>query len=130
MGRTILVVEDFESIRKFVRSTLEQKGYQTFGAADGNEAYTILTERPDEVDLVLTDYHMPDGTGYDLLKKMKENTALHKVPVIFLTTEQNPQKIALAEEAGLFAWLKKPYRTEILFSKIESAFNSTEKHDN
>ncbi|HEX6223505.1 MAG TPA: response regulator [Chryseolinea sp.] len=121
MKRTILVVDDFTSIRDFVCETLQRKGYETLGAANGNEAYQVLTEKASVVNLVLTDYNMPDCTGFELLKKIKENPLVTKVPVIFLTTESNPEKMRSAKEAGLSAWIKKPYRSETFFAQIENA---------
>jgi two-component system, chemotaxis family, chemotaxis protein CheY len=123
MKHTILVVDDFASIRDFVCETLQRKGYQTLGAANGNEAYKVLTEQQD-VKLVLTDYNMPDCTGYELLKKIKDNPTVSNVPVIFLTTESNPDKMRSAKEAGLTAWIKKPYRSETFFAQIENALSN------
>lgn len=120
MRKKILVVDDFASIRDFVCETLQRKGYATIGASDGNEAYNILSNHPD-VNLVLTDYNMPDCTGFELLKKIKSSTATSKVPVVFLTTESNPDKMREAKEAGLAAWIKKPYRSENFFAQIENA---------
>ena len=71
MKKTILVVDDFTSIRQFVCETLERKGYTTLGATNGNEAFNVLTQNSGEVDLVLTDYNMPDCTGFELLKRIK-----------------------------------------------------------
>ncbi|HEY3405604.1 MAG TPA: response regulator [Ohtaekwangia sp.] len=124
MKKTILVVDDFASIRDFVCETLQRKGYETLGAANGNEAYKVLTEKADNVNLVLTDYNMPDCTGFELLKKIKENPTVAKVPVIFLTTESNPDKMRSAREAGLSAWIKKPYRSETFFAQIENAMSN------
>jgi two-component system, chemotaxis family, chemotaxis protein CheY len=123
MKHTILVVDDFASIRDFVCETLQRKGYQTLGAANGNEAYKVLTEQQD-VKLVLTDYNMPDCTGFELLKKIKDNPTVSSVPVIFLTTESNPDKMRSAKEAGLTAWIKKPYRSETFFAQIENALSN------
>jgi len=121
MQKTILVVDDFASIRNFVCSTLQRKGYSTLGASNGNEAYKILTEKSGDVNLVLTDYNMPDCTGYDLLKRIKDNPSTANIPVIFLTTELSYQKMEAAQKAGLFAWIKKPYRSEDFFEKIDKA---------
>ena len=121
MQKTILVVDDFASIRNFVCSTLQRKGYSTLGASNGNEALKILNERSGNVNLVLTDYNMPDCTGFDLLKKIKDNPATSNIPVIFLTTELSYQKMESAQKAGLFAWIKKPYRSEDFFEKIDRA---------
>jgi two-component system chemotaxis response regulator CheY len=127
MQKTILVVDDFASIRNFVCATLQRKGYSTLGASNGNEAYKILTDNADKVNVVLTDYNMPDLSGFDLLKKIKGNPAISDVPVIFLTTELSYDKMKNAKEAGLFAWIKKPYQLEEFFAQIEKAANATVK---
>lgn len=124
MKKTILVVDDFASIRQFVCETLERKGYSTLGATNGNEALTVLSENSNTVDLVLTDYNMPECTGFELLKKIKENPSVAKVPVIFLTTESSPEKMRSAKEAGLAAWIKKPYRAETFFAQIDNVINN------
>ena len=121
MKKTILVVDDFTSIRHFVCEMLERKGYRTLNAGSGNEAFKVLTENSTTVDLVLTDYNMPDCSGYDLLKKIKGNRDVAGVPVIFLTTELSAEKMKMAKDAGLAAWIKKPYRSETFFAEIESA---------
>jgi len=124
MKKTILVVDDFASIRDFVCQTLQRKGYETLSANNGNEAFQILSEQVDVIDLVLTDYNMPGCTGFELLKKIKEDPQVAKVPVIFLTTEGNIDKMRMAREAGLSAWIKKPYRSETFFAQIENAINN------
>jgi two-component system, chemotaxis family, chemotaxis protein CheY len=123
MKKKILVVEDFASIRTFVCETLNRKGYDTICVANSKEAMLILNEQSKEIDLVLTDYNMPDGTGYELLKKIKSNPATVKIPVIFLTTESSPDKMKLAKDGGLSAWVKKPYRAENFFEQIHRAVN-------
>lgn len=123
MKKRILVVEDFASIRTFVCETLNRKGYETVGASNSKEALTILSEKCEQINLVLTDYNMPDGTGYELLKNIKSNASTAKIPVIFLTTESSPEKMKLAKDAGLSAWVKKPYRAENFFDQIQRAMN-------
>jgi two-component system chemotaxis response regulator CheY len=125
MKKTILVVEDFASIRKFVCQSLERKGYNTIGASNGKEAFATLIENAGEVDLVLTDYNMPDGSGFDLLKKIKSNPKVADVPVIFLTAAMSFENMKAATEAGLTAWIGNPYRSEIFFAEIESALSKT-----
>ena len=120
MKKKILVVDDFASIRDFVCETLQRKGYETIGASNGNDAFNVLSNHPD-VNLVLTDYNMPDCTGFELLKKIKSTDAIKTVPVVFLTTESSPDKMRAAKEAGLSAWIKKPYRAETFFAQIENA---------
>lgn len=119
--KIILVVEDFASVREFVCETLQKKGYNTIGAANGNEAYSLIAGQDQAVNLVLADYYMPDCTGFELLKRIKANPETAGIPVIFLTTESSPEKIREAREAGLTAWIKKPYRAETFFAQIENA---------
>jgi len=127
MQKTILVVDDFTSIRNFVCATLQRKGYSTLGASNGTEAYKILTENADKVNVVLTDYNMPDVSGFDLLKMIKGNPAVAEIPVIFLTTDMSYDKMKNAKEAGLFAWIKKPYQLEEFFGQIEKASSAPVK---
>lgn len=121
--KTILVVEDFVAVQQFLRETLESKGYKTLGATNGNSAYEMLMRHAHQTNLVLTDYHMPDSTGFDLLKKMKENTELENIPVILLTAESDPGIIKEVEQAGIAAWIKKPYRADVLLGEIEKIMN-------
>jgi two-component system, chemotaxis family, chemotaxis protein CheY len=124
MKKTILVVDDYGSIRNFICEILEKKGYATMGAANGNQAYELLLEKPDTVNLVLTDYNMPECTGFELLQKIRTNPGVSAIPVVMLTTESNPDKMREAKEAGLNAWIRKPYRSETFFSQIENALLS------
>lgn len=125
MKTRILVVEDFGSIRKFVCESLNRKGYATVGAANMKEALSLLEFANQQIHLVLTDYNMPDGTGYDLLKRMKSNSTMKNIPVLILTSDTSPERMQLAMEAGLAAWVKKPYRGDTLFLEIESAIRGT-----
>jgi two-component system chemotaxis response regulator CheY len=121
MKKTILVVDDYVSIRSFICETLQRKGYNTLGAANGTQAYQMLLEKSNEINLVLSDYNMPECNGFELLKMIRENPSMAKMPVIFLTTETDSEKINDAKEAGLSAWIRKPYRSEKFFAQIEES---------
>lgn len=120
MKKTILVVEDIASIRQYVCLALTKKGYNTLKASSGNKAYTLLQDPDAAIDLVLTDYSMADGTGFELLERIKSNDQLSGIPVVFLTTESRPEIIKRAKEIGLAALIKKPYRAEQLFEQLEA----------
>jgi two-component system, chemotaxis family, chemotaxis protein CheY len=117
--KTILVIEDFLAVQQMLRETLESKGYKTLGAANGNKAYAILVNHINRISLVLTDYHMPDMTGLELIKRIRENPELENIPVIFLTEESGPERIKLTQSFGLNTFIKKPYRPELLLAEIE-----------
>jgi len=121
--KTILVVDDFASIRHFICEMLEREGYSTLGAANGTEAFQLLNQHAGNVDLVITDYNMPEGTGFELLKNIKSSPSVAHVPVIFLTTELSPEKMNSAKEAGLSTWIKKPYRADAFFAQVENTLH-------
>jgi CheY-like chemotaxis protein len=120
--KTILVVEDFVAAQHFLREMLESKGYHTRGANNGQRAIEVLANCPN-IDLVLTDYHMPVSNGYDLLLKIKSNPETSRIPVIFLTAESNPQAKESCKELGFTSWIKKPYRVETLLEEIEKSLH-------
>ncbi|HEY9008170.1 response regulator [Ohtaekwangia sp.] len=121
MKKTILVVEDFTSIRNFLCDTLERSGYTTLGMSNGKEAFQLLQSGTVAVDLVLSDYNMPECSGLELLRKIKAEPQLTSIPVIFLTTESDPEKMREAQRSGLAAWIKKPYRAETFFAQLSNA---------
>jgi len=125
MKKRILVVEDFGSIRKFICESLNRKGYSTVGAANMKEALSLLSLASEQIHLVITDYNMPDGTGYDLLKSIKESPDSKHIPVLILTSDTNAERMKLAKDAGLSGWIKKPYRAEALFQEIEIALSAS-----
>ncbi|HEY9046064.1 MAG TPA: response regulator [Ohtaekwangia sp.] len=121
MRKTILVVEDFASIRNFLCDTLERAGYKTLGLSNGREAFELLKSGEVIIDLVLSDYNMPECTGFDLLVQMKAEPSVADIPVVFLTTESDPEKMREAQKVGLAAWIKKPYRAETFFAQLSNA---------
>ena len=116
--KTILVADDFKSIRNFICDMLQKKGYQTIAASDGHEAFNLILQHAGNIDAVITDYNMPGCSGPDLLTLIKKHPLTKSVPVVFLTTENDPQKIKRAQELGVADWIKKPYKTEVFFSTL------------
>ncbi|MEM8967330.1 MAG: response regulator [Bacteroidota bacterium] len=124
MEKTILVVDDFGSIRNFLCSTLNKRGYNTLAAENGKEALEKLIENPSGINLVLSDFNMPKMDGMELLKNIKSHAELKDKPVIFLTTESDPKTMREAKELGLSAWVTKPYKLLSFLSQIEYALNN------
>lgn len=121
MSKTILVVDDFSSIRSFLCETLHKQGYQTLSAEHGKEALQILEKEHAQVDLVLSDFNMPEMDGMGLLKSIKTHQQFASKPVIFLTTESEPGKMREAKDLGLSAWITKPYKLPNFLAQIEYA---------
>jgi len=121
MRKRILVIDDFVNVRDLICEMLQNKGYDTLSASSAAEAYALLTLHAGTINLVLTDYTMADGSGHDLLIRIKANDSMAGVAVVFLTTEYNPDKIEAARVAGLAGWIRKPYKAENFFGQIENA---------
>ncbi|UII20822.1 response regulator [Fulvivirga ligni] len=124
---TILVVDDFASIRKVIADTLKKYGFETLEAGDGEEALEILRETHTKIDLVLTDYNMPYMDGFGLLKAIKGDENLQKYPVVLLTSEKANDKKLLAKEAGLNAWIEKPYKIDSFINIIKYTIEKNNK---
>jgi two-component system chemotaxis response regulator CheY len=107
MAKTILVVDDSESIREIVSFTLENEGYRVLIGKDGKDALKYLDEGP--IDLILTDLHMPEMNGIEFIKSVRGNAEYKTTPILFLTTESQTVKKMEAREAGATGWIIKPF---------------------
>jgi two-component system chemotaxis response regulator CheY len=113
MNNRIMIVDDSKAMRMIVRRTLKQAG---FGAYDVEEATNgsdaLVKIRADAPRLVLSDWNMPDMSGYELLTKLREEKI--KVPFAMITTEGTPEMRAKAAAAGALFLIQKPFTSEEL----------------
>jgi two-component system chemotaxis response regulator CheY len=107
MKKTILIVDDSESVREVVKFTLEQAGYQVVAGIDGRDALRHLTG--ETLHLVLTDLHMPHLDGIGLIREIRAKEDYRYVPILLLTTESQAAKKQEAKEAGATGWIVKPF---------------------
>jgi DNA-binding response OmpR family regulator len=115
----ILVVDDDAIVRRFVSSLLEERGYRADTAADGDEALGLLRES--SRDLVLTDLIMPRRDGFELLRDMKEDPALSRIPVIVLSMRNKEGDIVRGLELGAEDYVVKPFHALELLARISKA---------
>ena len=109
MSMKILIADDSRTARFLIRQYLEMAGFyqaEFIEAASGREALDRLKEN--SVDLVITDYKMPEMDGLDLLRRVKASPKLHDLPVLVITSFANQAKIDELLENGAFAVLQKP----------------------
>jgi two-component system, chemotaxis family, chemotaxis protein CheY len=109
MSKTIVVAEDFNVSRKVIVSTLAKEGYVVLEAADGNEAVNLFDGR--QIDLLITDFNMPNLNGADLIKKVRAMNSYEYLPIFLLTTEVRQEKIQQAVDGNITAFIKKPFDT-------------------
>ncbi len=107
MAKNILIVDDSESIREVVSFTLKNEGYNVMIGNDGTDALEFFDGT--QIDLVITDLHMPEMNGIELIKHIREKEQYKRIPILFLTTESQATKKQEAKEAGATGWIIKPF---------------------
>jgi two-component system, chemotaxis family, chemotaxis protein CheY len=117
MKKTILIVDDSESVREVVKFTLENAGYEVLAGMDGNDALQYLNGQT--LHLVLTDLHMPHLDGIQLIRAVRAKEDYRYVPILLLTTESQATKKQEAKEAGATGWIVKPFVQEKLLEVIQ-----------
>ena len=116
---SILLVDDYEFIRTILERMLQQLGYQNLRmAADGVDALHLLRTRP--VDLVITDYHIPEMDGIGLFQSMQQDPVLAKIPVLLISGVPIEKFATQALATGIQSTLNKPFRAEQLDQEIQS----------
>jgi two-component system, chemotaxis family, chemotaxis protein CheY len=116
MEKTILFVDDSESIREIVQFTLENEGYKVFLGKNGQDALQYLNGS--NIDLIITDLHMPEMNGIELIKEIRNNQYYKRTPILFLTTESQVLKKVEAKNAGATGWIIKPFVPSKLIAAI------------
>lgn len=119
MKKTIVVAEDFNVSRKIIVSTLAKEGFTVLEAADGNEAVELFDGRT--IDLLVTDFNMPNMDGSELIKKVRTMSGYEYLPILLLTTEVRQEKIQKAVDGHITAHIKKPFETEEFIKVVKRA---------
>jgi two-component system chemotaxis response regulator CheY len=117
LDKTLLIVDDSYSLRHMVRMSLGAAGYRVLEAEDGQAALDLLGREC--VDLVISDLHMPRLDGLGLLRAIRAHARCKFLPVILLTTEQDPEFKQEGRAAGARAWMTKPFAPELLLSVVQ-----------
>lgn len=112
----ILVVDDSTSVRNTLGALLRDANYRVTTARDGLEAMRILTEQ--SFSLVLTDLEMPQLNGLELTEFIRGRSLRRNVPVVMLTSRGQDKHRSRAREAGVDAFLVKPYADQDLLDQI------------
>ncbi len=122
MSKTILVVDDMESLRTMVKGYLTQEGYRVVTAANGREA--LFVARQERPDLILLDLMMPEMGGYDFINAYaREGDA----PIIILTARVEEGDKVLGLELGADDYLTKPFSLRELTARIRAVLRRAEK---
>jgi len=103
---TILIADDDRSLVLLLSKHLIKRGFEVAGAYDAMQASITAVRQP--IDAVILDIHMPAGTGYEVLKRMRSNPKSSLIPVIVLTGSLQPSEEQRVKALGADAFLRKP----------------------
>ena len=118
-----LVVDDYSTMRRIIKNLLHDLGYANVTEADdGNTALPLLKQGG--FDFLITDWNMPGMAGLDLLKAVRADAALKKMPVLMLTAEAKREQIVEAAQAGVNGYVIKPFTAATLKEKIDKILES------
>jgi len=116
----ILVVDDFATMRKIVRNVLKQIHLEnTLEAENGKKALEILNK--EDVDLIISDWIMPEMTGIEFLKACKADPKFRSIPFIMITAEAQRDNVLEAIQAGVDNYIAKPFTPDKLQDAINKA---------
>ena len=116
-----LVVDDFSTMRRIVRTLLKELGFPNVDEAeDGASALAKL--KRDSFDFVVSDWNMPNMSGIDLLRAIRGDAALRHLPVLLVTAEARRENIIEAAEEGANGFVVKPFTAATLEEKLNKVF--------
>jgi two-component system chemotaxis response regulator CheY len=113
-----LVVDDYSTMRRIVKNLLHDLGYANVTEADDGKTALPLLQNG-SFDFLITDWNMPGMPGLDLLKAVRANDKLKKLPVLMLTAEAKREQIVEAAQAGVSGYVIKPFTAVTLKEKID-----------
>ncbi|RLB37752.1 MAG: response regulator [Deltaproteobacteria bacterium] len=119
---TILVVDDFATMRRIVKGVLKKLGFRNIiEAENGKTALSKL--KKEDVGLVISDWNMPEMTGLELLKAVKAEEKFKDLPFIMLTAEGQKDCVIEAVKAGVTNFIVKPFTPDTLKEKLNAVFS-------
>ncbi len=120
---TVLIVEDDTTIATAIAGFLKDQGFDTLWVNTIKRAKQSLNQN---IDIILVDYSLPDGVGYELCRYSYSH---FKIPLIFITVNDNEKDIIKCLEAGADDYITKPFKLSILLSRINAVLRRSPNSD-
>src|SRR5690625_877186 len=118
----ILIIEDEEGISKIIKSYLEKEGYEVLQAFDGREGLDIFNS--EDIDLVLLDLMIPEISGEELIKEIRNKS---EIPVIMVTAKVDEKDIINGLKLGADDYMTKPFSPKELVQRVKTVLRRIEK---
>ena len=121
----ILVVDDFSTMRRIVKNVLKQLGFENIEEAeDGAQALSKL--KLGGFGFMVSDWNMPNMDGLQLLKEVRKDPLLSKLPILMVTAEAEKSMVVTAIQAGVNNYVVKPFTAEVFKEKMDKIFERLE----
>jgi two-component system chemotaxis response regulator CheY len=114
----ILVVDDFPTMRRIVKTLLKQVGFNNFVEAEDGEQGLRMLESENGIDMVVSDWNMPNMTGIELLKVVRSKPKFKDLPFLMVTAEAEKENIIEAVKSGVSNYIVKPFTAQTLKEKL------------
>lgn len=121
---SVMVVEDNEELRTFIKQSLQGLFKHVYTASDGYQALTVIRDKLP--DIVVSDVMMPRMDGFEMCRKIKEDMATSHIPVILLTARGDSGSMHIGYKQGADTYLSKPFEEELLLTIIINQLKSRE----
>ena len=121
MGNHIIIVDDEQDVVDTLKIRLEANGYKVSSTMGARSMKDITSSRPD---LILLDIMMPDMDGFAVMRELKRDSELSKIPVIVLSAKPKQTMIELFGPEGISGYISKPFDSKQLLDEIEKALGN------
>ncbi len=122
----LLIVDDSSTMRRIIKNTLQRLGYDDILEAEhGLQAWELL-DTIDDINILITDWNMPEMNGLDLVKKVRGDQRFVDIPIIMVTTEGGKAEVITALKAGVNNYIVKPFTPQVLKEKLEAVLGVNE----
>ena len=115
MGTNVLIVDDFQTMRKVIRKSVVLSGFEVgdfWEAGNGKDALTIIHSQ--KVDVILTDLNMPEMNGLEMFLKIQQEEKYRHIPVIFITSQGSEAMVQEGLQQGVQGYIQKPFHPEAI----------------
>lgn len=120
LNSRVLVVDDMLTMRKLVQKALKDIGFTQFvEASDGAKAWEAFSSANPPINLIVSDWNMPNASGLDFLKRVRADSRFAKTPFFLVTAESEMSQVVDAVKAGVTGYIIKPFDINTLRGKLE-----------
>ena len=121
LNMKVLIVYDFATMRRIMRNILKQIGFSNINEADDGKS-ALKELKKEKFDLVLCDWNMPEMSGIELLKNVREDAQLSDTPFVMVTAEAQKENIVEAVKLGVNNYVVKPFTADTISEKLQKVF--------